>query len=190
MTTTQKLAIAAACLVTIAFRLNLPWIPNLGTMVVLSLLCGCACKSWWGLAIPIGIRVLTDVVLEMKTGYGFFASWPFDYSAYVLIAVLGSRLNSKSALQVGGGTLASVAIYYLVSNSGVWFVGNGVTYPDTAAGLLLCLQMGLPFAKATVVGNLLAAPVFFGTWALATSISANESSSPQRTAGETASDQS
>lgn len=173
MTTTQKIAIAAACLVTIGFRLNLPWLPNLGTMVALSLLCGCACKSWWGFAIPLGIRVLTDVALEMKTGYGFFSSWPFDYSAYLFIALLGSRINAKSAFQIGGGTLASVAIYFLVSNFGVWFISSGISYPKNFAGLVLCMQMGLPFAKATIYGNLVAAPVFFAGWALATAADAN-----------------
>lgn len=173
MTTNQKFLIAAACLITVAFRLNLPLLPNLGTMVALSLLCGCACRSWWGFAIPLGIRVLTDVALEWKTGYGFFVSWPFDYSAYLLIALLGCRINAKSALQIGGGTLASVVIYYLVSNFGVWYFGTGATYPKNFAGLVLCLEMGLPFAKATIYGNLLAAPVFFGGWALATATSAN-----------------
>lgn len=168
MTTTQKITIAAACLVTIGFRLNLPWLPNLGTMVALSLLCGCVCNRWWGFAIPLGIRVLTDVALEMKTGYGFFSSWPFDYSAYLLIALLGSRINAKSAVQIGGGTLASVAIYFLVSNFGVWFISSGNFYPKNLAGLLLCMEMGLPFAKATIIGNLVAAPVFFAGWALAT----------------------
>lgn len=169
MTTTQKFAIAAACVVAIALRLNLPLLPNFGAMVALSLLCGSVCGRSWALLIPIGVRAITDAVLEWKTGYGFFSSWPFDYSAYVVIALLGSRICSKSILQVSAGTVASVAIYFFVSNFGVWYFESTSQYPRTAAGLLLCLQAGIPFAKGTILGNLLLAPAFFGLWHWASS---------------------
>lgn len=174
MTTNQKYVIAAACLITIAFRLHMPGLPNLGTLVALSLLCGCVCKSWYGFAIPLGIRAFTDIGLELQTGYGFYDNWAFDYSAYLLIALLGCWLNSKSAVQVGAGTLASVAIFFLISNTGSWYVET--SYTSDVAGLLLCLGKGLPFVKATLYGNLIAAPVFFGSWHFATSTSAGKTS--------------
>ena len=177
MTTNQKYVIAAACLITIVFRLHVPGLPNLGTMVALSLLCGCAFKNWWGFAIPLGVRMLTDVGLELQTGYGFYPNWAYDYSAYLLIALWGYQLNSKSALQVGAGTLASVAIFFLVSNFGAWHFEP--SYSSDFAGLLLCLELGLPFAKATIYGNLLAAPVFFGSWHLATITSTQNAASQQ-----------
>ncbi|MEP3477638.1 MAG: DUF6580 family putative transport protein [Fuerstiella sp.] len=166
MTTNQKYVIAAACLITIVFRLHVPGLPNFGTMVALSLLCGCAFKNGWGFAIPLGIRMLTDIGLELQTGYGFYSSWAYDYSAYLLIAFLGYQLNSKSALQVGAGTLTSVTIFFLISNFGAWHFEP--SYTSDFAGLWLCFELGLPFAKATIYGNLLAAPVFFGSWHFAT----------------------
>lgn len=171
MTTSQKLVIAVACVVAVALRLHLPGFPNFGAMVALSLLCGSVSGRSWAMLIPIGVRAITDVALEWKTGYGFFVSWPFDYSAYVLIALLGSRVSSKSVWQVSAGTISSVAIYFLVSNFGVWYCSDPASYPRTAAGLLLCLEAGLPFSKATIYGNLMFAPVFFGLWHLATVVS-------------------
>lgn len=186
MTTNQKYVIAAACLITIVFRMHVPGIPNLGTMVALSLLCGCAFKNWWGFAIPLGTRVLTDIGLEMHTGYGFYSSWAYDYSAYLFIALLGYQLNSKSALQVGAGTLASVAIFFLISNFGAWHFST--FYNSDFVGLMLCFELGLPFAKATIFGNILAAPVFFGSWHLATISSTQNTTYQQATMAKTSAD--
>lgn len=167
MNTAQKFVLVFACVATAFLRLDNPWVPNFATMVALSLLCGATCKSAWALAIPLAVRLLTDVVIEVKAGYGFFPSWPFDYTAYLLIGLLGLKINPRSAMQIGGGTLLSIGIYFFLSNSGVWFVDSGVMYPKTLAGWQSCLGLGVPFIKGTAIGNLLAAPLYFGAWNLA-----------------------
>ena len=77
----------------------------------------------------MAIRVLTDGIVHLQTGYGFFPSWSFDYSAYVLIYFIGIaipkrpltgqaaspwRLTGRIAAVLGGTSL-SVAIYFVLS---------------------------------------------------------------------------
>jgi hypothetical protein len=73
---------------------------------------------------------------------------------------------SKYAYVIGGA-VSSVAIYFLLSNLGVWYMWSE-TYPRTSGGLLECFTMALPFARGTIVGNLLIAPVLFLAWNMAT----------------------
>ena len=74
MTAKQWCVIGGAVLVTIALRVVGTPIANFGSMVALTLLVGAVSRSpVWGL-LPLAVRLLTDVVIELKTGYGFFAS--------------------------------------------------------------------------------------------------------------------
>ncbi|MEK7137925.1 MAG: DUF6580 family putative transport protein, partial [Patescibacteria group bacterium] len=45
-------------------------------------------------------------------------------------------------------------------NFGVWVSGNW--YPHTFSGLLSCMLLALPFAKWTLVGDLMFTMIFFG----------------------------
>ena len=165
---------AAICVQTVFFRIGDMPMANLGTMAALALLSGTAIRHPLGFLLPLGIRVLTDCMVHLQTGYGFFSSWPFDYTAYVLIYFLGRMAASsrpKSAprylgLLVAGG-VGSVATYYLLSNLGVWFVWQQ-TYPRTISGLMECYTLALPFLKGTILGNLIAVPVYYECWYRAT----------------------
>ena len=162
----QILIIAVACCVSVGLRfLDTPLL-NFSSMVALALLCGSVVRHPIGFLLPLAVRALTDGLLHWKTGYGFYPdypSWPFDYSAYVLIFFVGRLVVPKRYAAVFGGSIASIAIFFLLSNIGVWLMWAD-TYPHTVAGLVDCLVKGLPFARGTILGNLIAAPVFFALW--------------------------
>ena len=161
-------AIAAACV--IAFSLRLVQLPmgNFGGMLALSLFCGSLSRHRAAVLIPLAVRILSDLAIQYKTGYGFFPSWPFDYTAYVLIFALGTVIRPDQALRIAGGTVASIAIYFVISNLGVWWIWPD-TYEHTAAGLLNCYVNAIPFAKGTLFGNAVLAIAFFGSWNMLTS---------------------
>ncbi|MDG1894367.1 MAG: hypothetical protein P8J37_05630 [Fuerstiella sp.] len=160
---TQILIIAAACCVSIGLRfLDTPLL-NFSSVVALALLCGSVVRHPVAFLLPLGVRVLTDVLLHLKTGHGFFPSWPLDYSAYVLIFLVGRQVAPKRYTAVIGGSIASIAIYFLLSNFGVWLIWPD-TYSRSAAGLVECFVKAIPFARGTILGNLIAAPVFFAMW--------------------------
>ena len=177
MSTGQLGVLIVVSLLTVATRLVDSPMANLSTMAVLALFAGTVVRHPAGLLLPLLIRVLTDGIVHLQTGYGFFPSWPFDYSAYVLIYVIGlaiprqplqgedatpGRLIGRLAAVVGGTSL-SVLIYFVLSNFGVWQMWPD-TYPPTVAGLMDCFTKAIPFVKGTIWGNMVAGPVFYVAW--------------------------
>ena len=148
-------------------------------MVALTLLCGSVSRerSSLLLLLPLAIRVLTDVLVHAKTGYGFFPSWPFDYSAYAGILLIGRFVPVRNYAYVIGGGAVSVAMYFVLSNLGVWFIWSE-TYPRTLSGLVECFAMAIPFARGTIYGNLLIAPIFFVAWNMATNSATQTEATP------------
>ena len=159
----QILILALACCVSAGLRFLDTPLSNVSSMVALALLCGSVVRHPIGCLLPLAVRVLTDCLLHWKTGYGFYPSWFFDYSAYVLVFFVGRQVMPKRYLAVFGGSIVSIAIFFLLSNIGVWIMWAD-TYPHTIVGLVDCLVKGLPFARGTMLGNLIAAPMFFAMW--------------------------
>jgi hypothetical protein len=114
------------------------------------------------LIIPILALFFSDFFI------GFYSPvvMAFVYAGLVLIALLGLWLrNHKSVLSVLGTALASGTLFFLVSNFGVWL--NPVSgYAKSAAGLVQCYLLALPFLKTTLVSNLVYTAVLFGGYEL------------------------
>lgn len=159
----QLLIIAVACAVTITTRLVETPIANLSFMAALTLFCGTVLRRTPAMLLPLGVRLFTDVAVHYRTGYSFFESWPFDYTAYVLIFLLGRTVNHRRYDAVLLTTLSSVAVYFVLSNFGVWLMWPE-TYARSLAGLADCFVMAVPFAGGTLLGNVVAAPVFYAAW--------------------------
>ena len=61
--------------------------------------------------------------------------------------------------------------FYLITNFAEWLVPTDpvvLKYPQTAAGLVQCYVMALPFFGYTLLGNLAFSAAFFGADALLT----------------------
>lgn len=165
MKNNSLLVVGGAAVLAIALRFAEVPLSNFGCMAALALLCGSLIRSPWGAAVPVLVRVTSDVLIHFKTGFGFYASWPFDYAAYLLIFFLVGRfVQPGQTARVLGGSVAAAALYFLISNFGVWAATD--YYPHTAAGLLQCYTMGLPFASGTFVGNIVLGPVMFAAASL------------------------
>lgn len=166
MNKTSWLVVAVACVIAVSLRLMaLPWI-NFSAMGALAILCGAVVRpAWLGLLIPLGCRVLTDCVIESRTGYGFYGSWMFDYAAYVTIFTIGRWLRPSNMRSAFGTGLVAAAAFFVISNLGVWCMpqdGGQFLYPRTLAGLATCFVNAIPFARGTVAGDIGFSMVFFG----------------------------
>lgn len=119
--------------------------------------------------------LLTDCFL------GFHNTMLFVYFGFGLSVAIGSwiefRIGSgkreqkmdqqgrgQKLLHLVGGTALSSLLFFLVSNFGVWFVGE--LYPRTWNGLVECFTMALPFYQNTVAGDFIFVAVIFSVWAL------------------------
>lgn len=156
----STILVVGASVLAIALRFAEIPLSNFGCMAALALLCGSVIRSPLGALVTLAVRLISDVLIYFKTDYGFFSSWPFDYTAYLVIFfLLGRFVQPGNGTRVVGGSIAAAATYFLISNFGVWALTD--YYPHTVAGLWKCYTMGLPFASGTFVGNILLGPALF-----------------------------
>ncbi len=159
----RTLVIVAACVVAVLLRVIDNPVANLSALGALALLCGSVLRHPAAVLIPLGVRAMTDAIIEVRTGYGFYESWWFEYSAYALTFVVGRFLLSRSYSSILAGSLAAAVVFFLVSNFGVWFAWPA-TYPHTLAGLAECYAKAIPFARGTFAGDIGFSLIFFAVW--------------------------
>ncbi len=158
MNKTSWIVVAAASVAAVSLRLIDGPHVNYSALGALAVLCGAVVRpAWLGILIPLGCRVLTDSVIELKTGHGFYGSWMFDYAAYVAIFSLGRWIQPKHLPSAfATGLLAGLA-FFVISNVGVWCMPHEAgqyMYPRTLAGLATCFVNAVPFARGTFTGDI------------------------------------
>ena len=149
-------ALLAFCAVVMGavFMRILPHPPNIAPIAALALFCGITVPNWRGFALPIIVMVLSDIFL------GFHATIPFVYGSFMLIVGIGYLLRkNKSPRNIILGSLIGSILFFFVSNFGVWMTSP--MYEKTFSGLLHCYEMGIPFFRNTVIGDLLYTGIFF-----------------------------
>lgn len=164
------IVVAAACVVAVGLRLiDRPWM-NFSALGALAVLCGALVRpAWLGILILLTCRALTDVIIEAKTGHGFYGSWIFDYAAYITIFAIGRLIQPKHILAAAGTGLLAAAAFFLISNLGVWCMPHEAgqyLYPRTLAGLTTCFINAIPFARGTFLGDIGFTVVFIGAMQL------------------------
>lgn len=108
------------------------------------------------LLVPVVALVISDLFI------GFHNTIPFVYGAYVLIAALGFAFNQQKNLKnVLAMSVASSLIFFVISNFGVWVVGDGLGYAKNFSGLMECFAMGIPFYRNQFLSDLILTPVLF-----------------------------
>ncbi|RAP31596.1 hypothetical protein DID78_00405 [Candidatus Marinamargulisbacteria bacterium SCGC AG-343-D04] len=126
----------------------IPHPPNMTPVIAISILSVAYFNKkylQWGL--PLLIMVITDVFL------GFHALIPFVYGAILLAGLGGHILRKKYSFinSLGVSFLGSI-IFFLVSNFGVWLVGD--MYPKTMTGIISCYVAAIPFFHNTLISTL------------------------------------
>ena len=93
------------------------------------------------------------VMLWVDARHPWDGSMPFVYAGWLGTVLLSLGLARVSAVQNYGLMSLSPAvgslIFFVLSNLGVWW--EGLLYPRTAAGLLDCFVMAMPFYKYQMV---------------------------------------
>lgn len=164
----------AAFILVAAFSRIIPHMPNFSPLGAIGLF-GAAyfTKKWQAFLVPIMATWLSDLFINnvIYAQYypqftWFYQGFYWQYDSYLLITLAGIFIFRKvNAQRVFGGALVSTAIFFLVSNFGVW--ASGTMYPMNFEGLMTCYAAGIPFLKGTMLGDLVYSAVLFGTFALA-----------------------
>jgi len=148
----------------IASRLWLVDLPNFKPIAALVLFGGFFFRK---ISIAIAAVVVVMAVTDLHLGV---YQWKIALSVYVSLAlacVLGKwvrnslqsqqsqRLLPSVGMQTAGrfviSSLVMSTVFFLLTNGAVWCAG---WYPQTGEGLLACYWAGLPFYRATMLGDL------------------------------------
>lgn len=107
------------------------------------------------LLIPLAALLISDFVL------GFHSTMIYVYAAFTAVVLLGWGLRSeKSLIQVGTRSLVASAVFFLISNFGVWAMEG--FYAPTWQGLVQCYIAAIPFFDNQVLGDLFFSGALFG----------------------------
>lgn len=142
-------------------------------------------KSWQAFFVPLAAYLVSDVILQFSGGmgaYSFFqmpviVSQIFVYVGMALVTLLGTTLHHTKAIKVLGYSLTGSAIFWIVSNFGVW-AGNhfasGTAFYEPGLTLGMTYLRALPFYNTmsmqlfmnAFAGDLFYCTVLFGLLAL------------------------
>lgn len=147
----------------VASRL-LPHPGNFTAVVAVALFSGVTLSPGLALTVPLIVMAASDLFFEPHSL--FLLMW----GAFVLTTWIGIRLRGNPKFgRILLGSFAGSLLFYFISNLGVFIFQD--MYPKTAAGLVQCYVMALPFLKNSLLANLLYVPALFGAFALAKQLS-------------------
>jgi len=109
---------------------------------------------------PLSIMFISDLFIGL---HDFMIP---VYIGFMLIVLIGQIVRRKPNMLTGlVGALAGSVLFFLITNAAVWF--GSPYYAQNLSGLLNSYAMGLPFFRATLLGDLLFTASFFGIYELA-----------------------
>lgn len=130
-----------------------PHMPNFAPITAIALFGGMYLSKKYALIVPLVIMVISDYFL------GFHDTILFVYVSFFISGLLGLWVRrDKNALRILTVTLLSSVIFFLITNFGVWFMGN--MYQRTTNGLITAYVMAIPFFRNTIMGDLLYTTTF------------------------------
>lgn len=106
------------------------------------------------LLIPVACMLISDYFI------GFHSLMWAVYLSFALTVVMGIKMNTSSSKKVIINSVLSSLIFFLITNSAVWLTGN--FYSSDLSGLGLCLTMGIPFFKYTLLSSIVFSTILFG----------------------------
>jgi hypothetical protein len=143
---------------------------NLSPAYAMEFFAGARLRSWHAFAIPLAVRVLTDILLLpfhlplITKPILYLTFMPFVYASVVINILLGRLVaRTESPLRIGSLAIVASVQFFLITNFGVW-LGSDV-YPATLGGLAACYLAGLPYYGPTLASYLVFSGVLFGAHA-------------------------
>lgn len=131
-------------------------------------------KKWMGVALAFVSWIVSDIFVNanMDSKYAHNATYFYSITAigvYVsLLLIIAFATTLRKGVGIGklfGVTLGSSLIFFFVSNSFCFFIGDDM-YGPGLAGYYKCMVAGIPFYRNTFLGDFFYVTVFFGSYYL------------------------
>ena len=155
-----RLAVLVSIILVAALSRLIPHLPNMSSVTAVALFGGAYFSDKrLAFVVPLTALFLSDLIL------GFYHHMEIIYASFMLIVCIGLWLQkNRSPLCIASAALASSALFFLVTNFGVWALDS--LYPRTLNGLVECYVAAIPFFRNTLQGDLLYTFILFGGFAL------------------------
>lgn len=143
---------------------------NFSPMLPLAVISGCSLSSRWGVLLPVFTWLAGDLAIWVSSGRLDWAFYPHQPLMLCLVAVLfgmghliGTKIPAQTwtdrcCVNVGSGLLGAI-LFFLISNFGIWAIGNEFLYAQTWQGLIECYVNALPFFRNSLISTVLFAPI-------------------------------
>ncbi len=136
----------------------LPHEANIAPVAAIALFSGAYLNRKIGPWVPLAIMVISDLVI------GLHDVVLYTWGSFILIGFIGVSLRTrKTPVNILGAAVLSSALFFLVTNLGVWLSW----YPHSLAGLADCYVKAIPFFRISMVSNVIYSFVFFGIYEFA-----------------------
>ncbi|TAL01535.1 MAG: hypothetical protein EPO08_09745 [Rhodospirillaceae bacterium] len=155
-----RLAVVASMILAAALTRLLPHPPDMTSIAAVALFGGAYFSDKrMAFLVPFAALFMSDLLL------GFYAHMEVVYGSFALITCIGLWLQARrTPVRIAAATLAGSAVFFLVTNFGVWAFGS--LYPKTMDGLVACYIAAIPFFANTLQGDVLYTFALFGGFAL------------------------
>jgi hypothetical protein len=115
--------------------------------------------------VPLITMLLSDVALEITTGWGFHNTLVYVYISFILTSAIGFWVKRNTTIQtIAIGSVASSILFFMLTNFGVWAAGG---FAGGLTGLNATYVMGIPYFAPTLLGDVFFNAVLFGAFYLA-----------------------
>ena len=154
-------AILGLTLVGIAGRL-IPHIPNATPITAITITARRYVGDTWAFVITLAAMAVSDVFIGLYNWH-IMAS---VYLSFVLIACMSSVVK-KHTSPIGIVVLAAFSslVFFLVTNFAVWMFSPW--YAKSIWGLLYCYELGIPFLRSMLLGDIVYTTLLLGAFEFA-----------------------
>ena len=155
MKSNKYILILSLIIVTALSNILLTNIPNFSPIASVALFSGFYLSNKkLALLIPIACILVSDYFI------GFHSLMWAVYISFALTVIMGIKMKTSSGKNVIINSVLSSLVFFLITNSAVWMMGG--FYTSDLSGLALCLSMGIPFYKYTLLSSLIFSTALFG----------------------------
>ena len=158
---------AIALAVTAGLLRLMPHPPNCTPIGAMTLFSGNKIQGFYSWLIPLGVMFITDLLLyfplEQISLKAFSWMTPVIYGCFLLNVALGKLITpGRLILKISLYSVICSTIFFMVTNFAVWLGSDGISYPRSLGGLLLCYEMALPFYHYSMLSDLFFTLCIFG----------------------------
>ncbi|MCB9819267.1 hypothetical protein H6789_00960 [Candidatus Nomurabacteria bacterium] len=144
----------------------MPHAPNATPIVALAFVGSLYLGRRWSIILPLMALLLSDLLI------GFY-DWRIMFSVYGSFALIGflSWICRKynSFLSTGVTVITGSLLFFLLTNTAVWLFSPW--YEKSISGLLYAYELGLPFLRNMLTGDIVYTLVLIGVFEVAFALS-------------------